>query len=482
MSEEPRKASRWSARARILGSMLLVATIGVVFAGAVTFLVQRDRSLSEIDARLIGSVEAARLLVSGNQPTTVGGSAVAADPVPLTTTRAALNAVLQSIVPSHDESSLAIIDGIPAMEPGVEIDFQISDVPGLVDKVVAETADGAVHLDSIQAPFGSVRYIAVPVSVSGDPEQGIYVVASNVNEELQELYSSFTTYAGVAALSLVAIGLVGWFVAGRLLRPVRDLASTASRVTGSALGERIPVRGTDDVSDLGRTVNEMLDRLDAAMTGQRQLLDDVRHELKTPITIVRGHLELLDPEDIKEVESTRALAIDELDRMAGLVDDIETYAETQTAVPIRTPITVTDLTTSVFSKVKVLPGHTWTLAEVASGTIAIDVARVTQAWLQLADNAKKYSPSDSQILVGSSIHRGILELWVADEGPGIPDGMESRIFERFGRIDTGRGIRGSGLGLPIVRAIARSHGGAATVRRQGTGSRFSIELPMEGQQ
>jgi two-component system, OmpR family, sensor kinase len=479
MGTAARRGSRWSTRARILVSMLLVAALGVLLAGAVTFLVQRDRSLSEIDARLIGSVEAARVLLSGGQATTVDLGQPAPSPQDFATTRDALFAVEQSIVPSHDESSLGIIDGAPALEPGVEISFHISEIPGLVDRVVAETADGGVHLSTIDSPDGAIRYIAAPVTVTGDPQQGIYVVASKVNDELQELYSSFTTYAVVATAALVAVGLVGWFVAGRLLRPIRDLSETASRVTASQLGERIPVRGTDDVSDLGRTVNDMLDRLDSAMTAQRQLLDDVRHELKTPITIVRGHLELLDPDDSDEVASTRELAIDELDRMVGLVDDIEAFAETQTMLPVRSTVTVATLTGTVFAKAKVLPGHDWQLAEVATATVDIDVAKVTQAWLQLADNAAKYAPQQSRIQMGSTVHRGVLDLWVADEGPGIPAGMEDRIFERFGRIDTGRGIRGSGLGLPIVRAIARAHGGDAVVRRQGTGSRFSIQIPME---
>jgi two-component system, OmpR family, sensor kinase len=459
--------------------MLLVAALGVLMAGAVTFFVQRDRSLTEIDSRLVNSVEAARVLLSGGQATSVDAGQPVPDPVQYTRTRDALFAVEQSIVPSHDESSLGIIDGVPALEPGVDIDFHISDIPGLVHRVVAETADGAVHLSTIDSPRGPVRYIAAPVTVDGDPQHGIYVVASDVNEELQELYSSFTTYAIVATAALVAVGLVGWFVAGRLLRPIRDLSETASRVTASKLGERIPVRGTDDVSDLGRTVNDMLDRLDSAMTAQRQLLDDVRHELKTPITIVRGHLELLDPSDIAEVTSTRELAIDELDRMVGLVDDIEAFAETQVAIPSRTTVTVAALTGAVFAKAKVLAGHSWELAEVATAAVDVDVARVTQAWLQLADNAAKYAPGGSRIQMGSTISGRMLELWVADEGPGIPAGMEERIFERFGRIDTGRGIRGSGLGLPIVRAIARSHGGDAVVRPNGSGSRFSLEIPME---
>ena len=457
---------RPTVRTRILLSILLVAAIGMGSAGLVTFLVQRDRTLGEIDDRLEASVETAREMLTA--PTTQ-----------YATTREAMQAILAQFVPRHDESTLGIIDGTPAYVPAVEQDYPLEADTVLVERIVTETADGAVHTGVENEPAYR-RYIAAPVSVTGDPEVGVYVVAINVDEELEELYDSYRTYALVALVALLAIGVVGWFVAGRLLRPIRQLSSAASRITGSDRTERIPVSGHDDVSELTRTVNDMLDRLDAALTGQRQLLDDVRHELKTPITIVRGHLELLDARDPREVDATRALALDELDRMAGLVDDIESYAETQLAPPAHEPCDVADLTRAVFAKAQVLPGPQWVLAAEASATVAGDAARLTQAWLQLADNAAKYAPAGSTVRIGSSVEGGQVALWVEDEGPGIAAGSEARIFERFGRIDTGRGIRGSGLGLPIVRAIARSHGGDATVQPAGSGSRFTMTIPAEG--
>jgi len=428
--------------------------------------VQRDRTLGEIDERLVASVETAREMLS--TPT-----------VDYASTREAMQAILARFVPRHDESTLGIIDGLPAYVPAVEQDYPLEQDSALVARVVAEATDGAVHT-GVESEPAYRRYIAAPVTVAGDPEVGVYVVAINVDEELEELYDSYRTYALVALVALLAIGVVGWFVAGRLLRPIRQLSSAASRITGSDRTERIPVSGHDDVSELTRTVNDMLDRLDTALTGQRQLLDDVRHELKTPITIVRGHLELLDASDATEVEATRALALDELDRMAGLVDDIESYAETQLAPPAHDDCDVAELTRAVYTKAQVLAGPRWQLAAEASAVITGDAARLTQAWLQLADNAAKYAPADSTVRIGSDVDHGQVALWVEDEGPGIAAESQARIFERFGRIDTGRGIRGSGLGLPIVRAIARSHGGDATVQAVGRGSRFTMTIPEKG--
>jgi signal transduction histidine kinase len=309
-----------------------------------------------------------------------------------------------------------------------------------------------------------------------EPEQGIYVAAVDVDAEFEDLNSTFSTFALVAGIAIVVIALVGWFVAGRLLSPIRRLRAAASRITAGDLTERIPVNGTDDVSELTVTVNDMLGRLEGAMTSQRQLLDDIRHELKTPITIVRGHLEVLDIENVSDVEATRALAIDELDRMARLVDDIDSLTESQSAMSF-THVEVADFTREVFAKASVIAGHDWVLVETADGAVSIDHGRITQALLQLADNAAKYSAHDTTIEMGSTIVGPSVEFWIADNGPGIAPAAVDRIFERFGRVDTGRGIRGSGLGLPIVKAIALAHGGTVSLSSSSAGSRFGIVVP-----
>lgn len=452
-------------RSRILASILLVAGLGLGIAGAVTFLVQRDRTLHSVDDRLLSRVDAARFVVAG-------------DGARYATSSAALQAVIARIVPSGNESALGVVEGAAAFVPGVALDFRLDRVPGLVTRVSRETADGSIRLGTVSSTAGIYRYIAIPVAVSGDSSRAIYVVAVDLDRELTQLSAAFTTYAIVAVIALAAIGAVGWFVAGRLLRPIRELRVTASRITANDRGERIPVRGRDDVSELTATINDMLDRLDGALTGQRQLLEDVRHELRTPITIVRGHLEVVDPANPDEVAAARALAIDELDRMSGLVDDIEALAGA--AAVVLAPVDVAELTSDVYEKLRVVSGHDWALAQVASGVVLADAARITQAWLQLADNAAKYSPAGSPIEIGSSAAAGGVELWVRDHGPGVPEEARVRIFERFGRAEAGRGIRGSGLGLAIVSAIVSEHGGRVALESDSNGSRFGIVLPGEG--
>ena len=455
-------------------------------AGLTAFLVQRDRILDGVDDRLVSRIESARVIATGRPAVDAEAESVtaASGTGSFTTTRDALEGVLAQLVPDRNETALGILDGQAAFVPGVDVDFRLDDDPAFVARVVAESADGAVKVGTAVTSVGTLRYIASPITVTGDPQVGIYVTAVDVDAALKELTDSFTTYAIAAALACAAIGLVGWFVASRLLRPITALRAAASRITATDRRERLTVVGNDDVSAAGQTVNGMLDRLDLALTSQRQLLDDVRHELKTPITIVRGHLELLDAGNPGDVESTRSLALDELDRMSGLVDDIEALADAQVVVPAAVPADATELTRRVFEKASGIPNHRWMLAETAVAVIDIDPRLVTQAWLQLIDNASKYSPPWSTVTIGSSLRDDeqlgrSVEFWVVDEGLGIPEGSEQRIFERFGRVDGGRGIRGSGLGLPIVMAIANAHGGTVSLTTSPHGSRFGIVVPVE---
>jgi signal transduction histidine kinase len=172
----------------------------------------------------------------------------------------------------------------------------------------------------IDTRWGEVVVTVQPVS--DQARAGAFVVANFLAEEHEELDRVMQTYAIVSVLSLGLITALAAWQAGRLLRPVRTLRETAEEITVTDLSRRIPESGHDDISALTRTFNAMLGRLDAAFTGQRQFLDDAGHELKTPLTVIRGHMELLDSDDPAEVEATRALLLDEIDRMSRLVGDL----------------------------------------------------------------------------------------------------------------------------------------------------------------
>lgn len=485
----------WSVRARILAVILVITTVGMTFAGISAYFVQRDRVIEGIDQELLAAVESARSVLATPPAAAAIDEAPAEPPAegappaeqPVTpsyeSVSAALEAILSFVIPGRHESSIALIEGAPAWQPSVEVSFRLADDPALLERAWQESLGGTVVLGTANTTslegVRAVRYVVAPVEISGSDERGAYITAIDVQREVDEVGGAFVTYAWLSALTIVLIGVVGWFVAGRLLSPLRELRLATERITATNTTERIPVRTHDDLGALTTTVNAMLDRIDGALTSQRQLLDDVRHELKTPITIVRGHLELLDARKPSEVRAVRELAIDELDRMAELVSDIDDLARTERGLLVTEPTDIADLTAAVFGKAQAIGDHEWVLESAVPLVAAVSPTRITQAWLQLADNAAKYSPAGSTIRIGSTAYRGAVELWVADEGPGIPDESRERIFERFGRADTGRGIAGSGLGLPIVAAIARAHGGHVSLETSRAGSRFGIVVPVE---
>jgi two-component system OmpR family sensor kinase len=479
-----------SVRVRILATMLAVTAVGLTAAGGTAFLLQREQIVAAVDDELVIRLDSVRAVINGTAPTAaptpqspgapVDGTVPPAQPQ-FTSLDQAVITILERVLPDTFESTVGIIDGEARYVPGIAQNFDISGNNDFLERVVNETAGGESVIGTANSEFGTLRYVAVPVTLDGVAGQAVYVTAVRLESELADLEGVMSIFVVVALGTLVAVGLVGWFVAGRLMRPIRQLRSAASRITATDLHERIPVGGHDDVSELTRTVNDMVGRLETSFLAQQRLLDDVRHELNTPITIVRGHLELLDPRDVADVEATRALAVDELDRMTALVDDISHLAQAErTGAVDRAPVDVRDLTEAVLAKVRGISGHEWTLAESASVVVSLDTQRITQAWLQLAENAAKYSEQGAPIMLGSTVTGPSVELWVTDSGPGIPLEARTRVFERFGRADAGRGIQGSGLGLAIVDAIAKAHGGEVTLESVvGRGSRFAIIIPLD---
>lgn len=468
------------ARVRILAAILAVACVGLAIVGSVTFLVQREQALASVQERLETQVESLEA-VADDTAETPAGTSTATDSIDknqFSSVDDYLNAVVARLVPARNEASLALIDGVPRWRPSTLSGFDISKNQQLIDRVVAETSDGSTRSGTAVTDQGSLRYIAIPVTMAGDPRQGLYVRAVNLGDELQPVTFAMTTYVIAAVAVLFAIGIVGWFVTGRLLSPIRHLRETADAISISDLSLRLEPHGNDDISDLSRTVNSMLDRLEGSVDGQRQLLDDVRHELKTPITIVRGHLELMDPQDAADVASARDIGIAELDRLTRLVEDIDLLATAEADSYTLAEVDLAALTARVGELVAVIPGHAWTIEARAEGVTTGDQDRLLQAWLQLADNAAKYTPEGSPIGIGSAHDAEGARLWVRDHGPGIPPAARARIFRRFDRAHGKRSVGGSGLGLAIVDAIAKGHGGhCAVTDTPGGGATFTIHLP-----
>jgi signal transduction histidine kinase len=225
----------------------------------------------------------------------------------------------------------------------------------------------------------------------------------------------------------------------------------------------------------------MLDRLEGVFQSQRAFVQDASHELRDPLTICRGHLELLggDPE---EQRRTIALVMDEIDRMGGLVDDLQLLSEAEQPDFLRLDwIDLGPFAHELRDKASALAPRRWKVDDAADGTFLGDRHRLTEAVMNLAHNAVQHTVEHEAIAIGTSLDETGVRFWVRDSGYGIAVSDQARIFDRFTRgRDAHRRYRGGGLGLAIVRAIAEAHEGYVELEsRLGEGSTFTIVLPGE---
>jgi signal transduction histidine kinase len=309
---------------------------------------------------------------------------------------------------------------------------------------------------------------------------GVFAVTADLGREQAEITETTQTSAGVALAVLALAGLISYVVAGRVLAPLRDLTDTARGISETDLTRRIDARGRDEIAELARTFNGMLDRLERAFATQRAFVSDAGHELRTPITIIRGHLELLG-DDPAERRETVALLTDELDRMSRFVEDLLLLAKAERGDFLRPEELDLDvLTEELMAKASGLAPRDWRLDGVGTGVLTGDRQRLTQAVMNLAGNAAQHTGEGDEIALGSRLENGSYELWVRDSGPGVAPEDQERIFDRFARAGDRRHSDGAGLGLAIVRAIADAHGGRVILEsRPGAGAKFTIEIPTE---
>jgi signal transduction histidine kinase len=434
-------------RTRVLGSFVALVA-GATFAGLV---VQRavllDRLDGEVDEALAQELGELESLAgpSGINPETglpFGGDV-----------RAIFETFLRRNVPLEGEVFVAFVDG--SYFRSTPSPLPLHDDASFVEQVA--TLDVA-EWGRLSTDAGPVRYVAVPLIFEGET-RGVFVVANFLSAEREEVESNIRVSAVVAAGILFVAMAVAWFVAGRLLRPVRQLTEAAESITDTDLERRIPVVGNDEIARLARQFNAMLDRLSAAFAAQRAFVDDAGHELRTPITVVRGHLELMGSDPVERQE-TIALVTDELDRMSRFVDDLLTLAKAEQLDFVhKAPVEIADFTTDVLVKARALGARDWRLDACATGEVVADRQRLTQAMLNLARNAVEHTPANSEVGIGSEWDADGLRLWVRDNGPGIHPADQGRIFERFARGHGPRRSDGAGLGLAIVRSVVDTHGG-----------------------
>jgi two-component system OmpR family sensor kinase len=465
----PLRRFQASFRLRVLAAyvgLLAVATAAAIFVASEALAGGLDQ---RIDSELVQESRELRELATGNDPET--GEPFAGR------VRRIFEVYLSRNVPSRNEVLLTFVAGEPFLRSSPAGPYRLDLDPELVARwgTVERTDRG-----SVETPAGHVEYLAVPL-VRGGETRGVFVSAIFRDREFGEVDDALRVVAGVGLAMLLVGSVLAWLLADRVLRPVTAVTRTARTISGGDLSRRIPVTGHDEIAVLASTFNDMLARLETAFETQRRFVDDAGHELRTPLTIVRGHLELLE-DDPAERRATLELVLDELDRMARLVNDMLTLAKWERPDFLSTaPVDVGVLTDDVLAKAEALGERRWQLDARATGTIVADRQRVTQALVQLAQNAVQHTQEGDEIGLGAFVGDGEARLWVRDTGPGIPFEEQERVFARFYRSSARRGSDGAGLGLSIVQAIAGAHGGRLELASvPGSGATFTVVLPLGG--
>jgi signal transduction histidine kinase len=456
---------------------ILAWVIGLLAASTLaTLVLERQVLTGRVEERVDDSLEQEveefrRLVRDGRNPLTGRpfGNDVAA----------IFDVFLTRNVPNEHEAYYTFLRGRPYRSTQPDADADV------ITEVRELRGTEGVERGGFTGPQGEIRYLAVPVRVDGAP-RGLFVVTDRLGEEEDDVNDVLRVNAIVALSVLLVASALAFLAVGRVLAPLRDVVDTARSISETDLTRRIIVEGDDEIADLARTFNEMVDRLEAAFSTQRAFLSDAGHELRTPITIIQGHLDLL-ASGAANKEDVLPVVTDELDRMSRLVEDLLLLARARRPnfLYLRHE-DLDELTEELFGKASPVADRHWQLEGVGVGRLLIDRQRMTQAVMNLLRNAVEHTEPGGRIALGSEIGGGMARIWVSDSGPGVPASEREHIFERFARGPDAHARRkeGAGLGLAIARAVAEAHGGRILLdeSREGEGATFAIVVPTREEQ
>ncbi|MEQ8834435.1 MAG: HAMP domain-containing sensor histidine kinase [Miltoncostaeaceae bacterium] len=458
MADGPRRP-RLGLRARILGGYLVLVGLALVLITVVTFR-QADRAQREaVDIELREEVRdfGAGLQAGRNDGLTVDE---------------AIDSYTDSW-PEDDRDSIVVLVG----EEPVRGAGPLARFPVMSDLAREATSPRLINL---RVEGNELRAFATPLLLDGRRIGGT-VVARFTQEERDALFERRLAVLLVGGLAFLLASVIAWFTLGRLLRPVKQIAATADGIARSGdLSRRIDVGArNDEAGVLGTTFNRMLERLEGSFRREQRFIREASHELRTPITICRGHLEVLgsDPSP-KEIEEAHEVVVDELARMGRIVEDMATLARAEDPGFIQLQEVPVERFLGEVARAAepLLDGRLKLEQPPSGGLIRLDPQRMQQALLNLLQNAALHAPVETEVVLGAAESGFGWRLSVADRGGGVPAGEEEKLFRPFAR--GASRAPGSGLGLAIVRGIAEAHGGRAGCdNRPGVGATFWVTVP-----
>ena len=439
-------------RLRISAAATLVVAVALVIGAVILSLVQRDTLTDNIDDTLrVRANDLAALIRDDSLPRVLS-------------IRDSEEALVQVIGPEGDLIAASInVGGEPLLTQGF--------VPNSPREI--RTFEGLPIEDE---PF---RVIAQRLDTDGG---GYLIYVAESLDPVEESIGALNRAMLVAVpLLVLLVGGLTWLVVGRALAPVEAIRAQVASIGGAELDRRVPEPAVEDeIGRLARTMNAMLERLQAAQERQQRFVADASHELRSPLTAIRAQVEvdLARPESAQPLETEQAV-LDEALRLERLVEDLLLLARSDVGSPLQTePLDLDDI---VFREIE---------REREGTDIAIDSSGVSGAQLDgdrdqlgravrnLLENAVRYA--SERVVVTLAENGREIVLSVTDDGPGIPTQERDRVFERFTRLDEARarGDGGSGLGLAITREIVERHGGEIELGPDYTdGARFVVRLP-----
>ncbi len=443
-------AKGWSLRARITTAATvlaaaLLATIAIALVG-----VQRRELVANLDHTL--EVRADSLLADyARNPTDAFASSNDEDRLAQLVTT---NGTVLAATPN--------LDGAAPLHGGDAVDYQI----------VRTVHDLPIEDDSF-------RLLSRPVDTIAGP--AVLHVAENVDDLNDSIRILTTSLLVTLPLATIVLAALVWWLVGRTLRPVEAIRAEVADIGGSGLDRRVPVPSTaDEVARLATTMNAMLDRIAESTQRQRRFTADASHELRSPLTRIRTHLELdLAHHGERDIDGTLRELLAETVALQRLVDDLLQLARAdETSTVWRSePIDLDDIVLREARRARAA-GHSLDLGRVSAALVLGDPDQLSRLVRNLLDNATRHARTHVAITLSES--DGIASLVIDDDGPGIPEADRRRVFERFTRLDHARtaGRGGTGLGLAIAYDIVVRHTGTIQVAdNPDGGARLEVKLP-----
>lgn len=359
--------------------------------------------------------------------------------------------------------------------PGTDAILNAEDARGLLAHLDDPVGTESVEIDGDGYTIAVARDSAGITAVAGVPRE-------QADERIGEVVRALLIAGGIGVL-LTVVG--AWFAARSALRPLTTMSRRAEAVTAGRLDARVgPIGGDDEIARLTRAVDDMLERLQQAFVAQQRFVQDASHELRTPITIARGHLEVTDPahEEPAAVQAEIDLAVAELARMGELVDRLLLLARAGELPADRLRrCSANALAEDALGRVHGNVTRRWELElDPTDPLVLADHDALVDVLVNLLRNAERHTADNGAIRITVRTQRQEVELSVEDDGEGIPADLLPTIFDRFTRADAARNrdAGGAGLGLAISRAYTEAHGGTITAASApGHGATFTVRLP-----